>query len=33
MKFYKEFVKSMDNTGELVNALKNVRVLMIIALI
>ncbi|CAB3978852.1 Hypothetical predicted protein [Paramuricea clavata] len=23
MKFYKEFVKSMDNTGELVNALRN----------
>ena len=24
MKFSKEFVKSMDNTGELVNALRNV---------
>ena len=24
MKFFKEFVKSMDNTGELVNALRNV---------
>ena len=24
MKFYKEFIKSMDSTGELVNALRNV---------
>lgn len=27
MKFYKEFVKSMDSTGELVNALRNVSLL------
>ena len=27
MKFYKEFVKSMDSTGELVNALRNVGLL------
>jgi hypothetical protein len=26
MKFYKEFVKSMDHTGELVNALRNVSI-------
>ena len=26
MKFYKEFIRSMDNTGELVNALRNVSI-------